>query len=75
MKVTSPTPSLSAPYWMSCPTGMQTALHNHHHHQVVRPVEGHYRVNSAPLVLDKVMHMATIVATVLLAFCVSFLPT
>jgi len=75
MKVTSPTQSLSAPYWMSCPTGMQTALHNHHHHHVDRPIEGHNRVNSAPLIVNKVMHMATIVATVLLAFCVSFLPT
>lgn len=41
MRVTSATPSLSAPYWMGCPNGM------HHDHADLRPAEGHYKVNGA----------------------------
>ena len=39
MRVVSSTPSLSAPYWMGCPTGMQTVQEDH-----LRPGEGRFEV-------------------------------
>ena len=40
MKVVNPTPSLSAPFWMSCPTGMQTLEEDLN----AGPGEGRYQV-------------------------------
>lgn len=40
MNVTNPTPSLSGPYWMSCPTGMQTLEED----VDAGPGEGRYQV-------------------------------
>ena len=39
MRVVSTVPSLSAPYWMGCPTGMQTVQEDE-----LRPGEGRYQV-------------------------------
>jgi hypothetical protein len=40
MRVVNPIPSLSAPYWMSCPTGMQTLEEDLN----AGPGEGRYQV-------------------------------
>lgn len=49
MKVVSPTPSLSATYWMSCPNGMPTSLDGQPA-QADRPAEEHYKASRAPTI-------------------------
>lgn len=54
MRVANPTPSLSAPYWMSCPTGMQTleedlnAANSEGRYQVVDIIASSKTISASP---------------------------
>jgi hypothetical protein len=61
MRVVSTVPSLSAPYWMGCPTGMQTVQEDE-----LRPGEGRYQViDTVNNAVNPLMQSSTGLVTVL----------